>query len=291
MQAIFLSHGGGPMPLMGQQEDLAATLRQIGARLREEPAFDVVAVVSAHHEERTCTVQVEQEETAQLFYDYYGFPSETYNVAFEVRGASRELAEEIASTLISPDEGFQVQVKVEPRGLDHGVFVPLKVMGFPTPETKASSAVVQISLIDGLDVGEHLKLGARLRALREHFAESGRRVLVVGSGMSFHNMRAFSSQDKVWPAKTQALREACQRCLEEVAGGRSGALADLWAPETAQLVHDCHPRTEHLLPLLVASASTGGGKVPVSVEEFSYENRNGLVMSSWTFAGAEKKSE
>ena len=64
------------------------------------------------------------------------------------------------------------------RGFDHGTFVPLMV-SFPA----AAIPTTQLSLLRSMDARAHLALGAALAPLRDEG------VLVIGSAMSYHNMR------------------------------------------------------------------------------------------------------
>ena len=68
------------------------------------------------------------------------------------------------------------------RGFDHGVFIPLKVT-FP----KADVPIVQVSLLASMDSAEHIRLGQALAPLRDEG------ILIIGSGMSYHNMRTLTS--------------------------------------------------------------------------------------------------
>ena len=74
------------------------------------------------------------------------------------------------------------------RGFDHGLFIPLKLM-YP----QADIPCLQLSLLRGLSAEAHIALGKALRGLK------GMNILVIGSGFSFHNMRAFSWQSN-WRA-------------------------------------------------------------------------------------------
>ena len=172
--ALYIPHGGGPMPLMGDpgHAELTKYLQSLAAD-GEPPSAIVVS--SAHWEAPTPTIT--SAPNPELYFDYYGFPPETYEYRYPAPG-SPELAARIADLL--RDGGFAPEFDPD-RGLDHGVFVPLMLM-YPD----AAIPVVQVSLVDGLDPATHIALGEALRPLLDGT------VLLLGSGMSFHNMRAFS---------------------------------------------------------------------------------------------------
>ncbi len=140
-----------------------------------------------------------------------------------------------------------IAARIDPqRGFDHGLFIPLKLM-YPD----ADIPCVQVSLLRGLDAGAHLALGRALAAIL------GERVLVVGSGFSFHNLRAFSWDEQAAPdpandAFQEWLIETCTGPLE--ADERERRLLE-W--ERAPSARYCHPREEHLLPLHVCAALAG----------------------------------
>ena len=111
-----------------------------------------------------------------LFRSYTGFAPEAYRIDYPCPGDAA-LAGRIASALGKAKITAGLDAE---RGLDHGVFVPLKIL-YP----EADIPCVQLSLIQGLDPAEHLALGAALQGLEEE------ELLVIGSGFSFHNMQAF----------------------------------------------------------------------------------------------------
>ena len=127
------------------------------------------------------------------------------------------------------------------RGLDHGVFVPLKV-AWPNAEIPT----LQLSLKGGLDPATHLAMGKALAPLREEG------VLIIGSGMSYHNMRGFM-QPGSRPASQRFDRWLAEACAAPAAQ-REARLSD-WvrAPDARA----CHPREEHLLPLMVVAGAAG----------------------------------
>src|SRR5690606_21530224 len=84
-------------------------------------------------------------------------------------------------------------------------------------------------------------------------------VFIVGSGMSYHNMRGFGSP------QTDAEAEAFDAWLREtipLASAERDARLAAW--ETAPSARRVHPREEHLLPLMVVAGAAGAdrGQVP-----------------------------
>jgi 4,5-DOPA dioxygenase extradiol len=232
-QIIYFSHGGGPLPLLGDvgHETMAAFMRRLPERLRKP---DAILVISAHWEEDVATLL--GAPTPALFYDYYGFPEEAYDITYPAPG-SPALAERIVSLL----KRNRIPAGVDSqRGFDHGLFIPLKLM-YPEADIPA----LQLSLLRGLNPDRHLALG---RALRELMNEN---ILVVGSGFSFHNMRAFSWDGDSVP---DSANDDFQNWLIDVCTGtmtpaeREQRLRE-W--EKVPSARYCHPREEHLLPLHV----------------------------------------
>lgn len=231
---LFVSHGGGPMPLLGDpgHQDMVDRLTELAADLRKPSA---ILVISAHWEEAIPTIT--SGTTPSLIYDYYGFPSEAYKIEYPCPGEP-VLAQQVAQAL--DQAGIQARLD-DQRGLDHGAFVPLKLM---YPEAKIPC--IQLSLVNTLDASTHLAIGRALQALDYD------NLLVLGSGFSFHNMRAFFAAQT---PEIQARNLAFEDWLEQTCGDSS-----LSEPERAKRLADweqapharfCHPREEHLLPLHV----------------------------------------
>lgn len=239
-RALFLSHGGGPLPLLGDKThlEMVSRLKDIAATI-ERPA--TIIVVSAHWEESLPTVT--SGSNPALIYDYRGFPEESYEIENPCPGEP-QLARSIAEQL----EKAGIAATLDgSRGFDHGLFVPLKIM-YP----KADIPCVQLSLIKGLDPAEHIGLGYALRDLGD------KSLLLIGSGFSFHNMKAFFTPET---DDSKAMNESFERWLLQTCSDqelteqeRSQRLID-W--ESAPFARYCHPREEHLLPLHVCYGFSG----------------------------------
>jgi len=245
--ALFIPHGGGPCffmaPRPGHPPDLwdglAGFLRGVAATLPERPK--AVLVISGHWEEPVPTVNTDAQPG--LLFDYYGFPPHTYELTYPVAG-DVGLAERVSNLLAQA--GFGVASN-DRRGLDHGVFVPFK-LAFPD----ADIPLVQLSLIAGLDPLQHLAMGRALGALRDEG------VLIVGSGMSYHNLRAIYADHPGLNAASAAFDGWLAATVTDADPARRDAgLAD-WAE--APGAHESHPREEHLIPLMVAAGAGGSDR-------------------------------
>lgn len=239
--AIFIPHGGGPCFFMDDPQGLwtgmAAFLRSLPSLLPAPPK--AILLVSAHWE--TKGFAFTGSAHPPLIYDYFGFPPETYQLHFDVPGAP-EVAGRAASLL--NDAGMAAAVDGQ-RGLDHGAFIPLKV-AFPD----ADVPVVEMSVEHSLDPALHLAAGRALAPLRNEG------VLIIGSGMSFHNMRGYG--DPRFTVPSAEFDGWLTSAVTAKAKARTAQLGD-W--EHAPAARQSHPREEHLIPLLVAAgASDGAGQ-------------------------------
>jgi len=241
--ALFIPHGGGPCFFMDWNPadtwvGMAAFLKSVAGTLPQRPS--AIVLVSAHW--MAPQFRMTGHARPGLIYDYYGFPPHTYELTYPAPGQP-QLADQIAQ-LIKAD-GLAAQVDDE-RGFDHGVFIPLKLV-FPG----ADIPVVQLSLRDDLNPQAHLHLGRALAALRDE------NVLIIGSGMSFHNMRAYG--DSRFSAISDEFDEWLTQAVQSPAAERELKLLD-WT--NAPHAHLCHPRggEEHLIPLLVAAGA--GSEAP-----------------------------
>jgi aromatic ring-opening dioxygenase catalytic subunit (LigB family) len=233
---VYFSHGGGPLPILGDPSHQAMIdfMRELPSQLIEPEA---ILVISAHWEEATPTLL--GAPNPAMFYDYYGFPPQAYQINYPAPG-DPTLAKNIAAKLAKAGIPSRVD---DQRGFDHGLFIPLALM-YPVADIPA----LQLSLIKGLSPIMHLALG---RALRDLLEEP---ILVIGSGFSFHNMAAYFHHD---PAFVEPRNDPFQDWLiQTVTGEMTGSAREkrLNEWESAPHARYCHPREEHLLPLHACAA-------------------------------------
>ena len=232
-RVLYLPHGGGPLPLLGDpgHKALAGFLKGISGKLGEPSA---IIVISAHWEEDHPAIT--SASHPEIVYDYYGFPAEAYTIRYDAPGDAK-LAEEVHDRIKAA--GIQAKLD-EQAGFDHGMFVPLKLM-YPD----AGIPCIQLSLLKSLDPAEHISLGRSIASVRK------KNVLIVGSGMSFHNLRTFFSPGPGTGAEEVEfddwLLETCAN--EQVSPEERESRLIEW--EKAPSARYCHPREEHLLPLHV----------------------------------------
>lgn len=265
LPTYFISHGGGPWPWMKAEMGdtyarLEAALADMPRQIGRKPA--AILMVSAHWEAPVFTVQAT--ERPGMVYDYGGFPPHTYHVHYRSPG-SPALARRVHALLTAA--GLPVGVD-DARGYDHGMFSPMQAI-YP----EADVPVVQLSLRRGLDPAEHLALGRALAPLRDED------VLIIGSGLSYHNLRAFGPQAA---APSRAFDDWLgQALLQSAPAQRTQALVG-W--EQAPAARLAHPREEHLIPLMVALGAAEHEGAARVYHEAAF--MGGLSVSSYRFGAA-----
>lgn len=236
--SVFINHGGGPLPLLGRQPALVESMKQVVDQFLPKEDPKAIVVLSAHWE--SDPIKITSAANPKMYYDYYGFPPETYQYEYPAPG-SPELAQRIQELLAGNDLVSELD---ETRGYDHGVFIPLMIM-YP----EAQIPVVCVSLHQSLDVETNMQIGQSLAPLREEG------ILILGSGYSFHNMKAFFNPSE---ETIQASTNFNEWLKDTILGKDSSTYLETlkhWAKAPGGRV--CHPREEHLLPLLVAAAAGG----------------------------------
>ncbi len=216
-------------------DKMAAYLRGIPASVGTRPK--AVLVVSGHWDAEVPTVSTAARHS--LLYDYYGFPEHTYKLTYPAPG-DPDLADCVRDLL--GKAGITSQ-RDHQRGLDHGVFIPFLLI-YPN----ADIPIVQLSLRSDLDAAAHIAIGRALQPLRE------KGILIVGSGMSFHNMRSFKS-----PGEGDAEAAAFDQWLTAAATDSTPAVRNeklsAWTAAPGALMS--HPDPDHLLPLHVVAGAAG----------------------------------
>ncbi|HEY1077171.1 MAG TPA: class III extradiol ring-cleavage dioxygenase [Fontimonas sp.] len=262
LPTYFIPHGGGPCFFMDWTygpadtwHGMEAFLRGLMTGLPQRP--NAILVVSAHWEAPLFTVNAAA--NPPLLYDYSGFPPHTYALQYPAPGAPA-LAQRVLALLAA---GGTAANAIDHRGLDHGVFIPLMLIHPP-----ADIPVLQLSLRAGLDPAEHLRVGELLAPLRDEG------VLIIGSGMSFHNLQAMFSDGGADDARQ--FDDWLSQAVAAPAAQRSALLAR-WSQ--APRARAAHPREEHLIPLMVAA----GAAAADDGQRIYHEPILGNVVSGYRF--------
>ena len=232
LPTYFISHGGGPWPYM--KNEYGRTYDRLKAALREMPGQigvrpKAILLISAHWQEDEFTVMTSP--APGMIHDYKGFPDYTYQISYPAPG-SPQLAQQVQQLLTQA--GIAVKTDAQ-RGFDHGTYSAL----FPVyPE--ADMPIVQLSLKKQLDPAQHIALGRAIAPLRDQG------ILIIGSGLSYHNLKKFGPAGHTASAEFDAW---LQSTLLLPAPERVRQL-NAWS--SAPSAREAHPREEHLLPLMVA---------------------------------------
>jgi len=268
LPTYFVSHGGGPWPWMKDQygdtyaqleASLVAMRRQTGGRPR------AVLVVTSHWETDDFTLS--SGAAPGMIYDYGGFPPHTYQIRYPAPG-DPALAARAAALL----QAAGLPAGLDPaRGFDHGTFSMLAPV-YPD----ADMPVVQLSIRHGYDPATHLAAGRALAPLRDEG------VLIVGSGLSFHNLRQFGPGGAL---ASHAFDTWLQHVLLEETPATREQMLLAW--DTAPYARLAHPREDHLVPLWVA---LGAAEHEPAACVYHEENFFGsLTVSSFRFGAPQRE--
>lgn len=270
LPTLFIPHGGGPCFFMDWTmgppdtwKKMADYLRNLGSSIAVTPR--AILVISGHWEEPEFTIGSTTKPT--LIYDYSGFPPDTYQLRYDAPG-TRELAGQVRTLLDAA--GIPVEQN-ENRGWDHGVFIPLKLV-YP----EANIPILQLSLKSGLDPAKHIAVGKALAPLRDNG------VLIIASGMSYHNLRGFR------PGQIVEASDQFDKWLTEVVTAQhaSDRNRDLLQWQNAPSARLAHPREEHLIPLMVVA---GAADEDNGAKTFS-DRVMGAVVSAFQFQRPQNQS-
>lgn len=264
LPTYFISHGGGPWPYMEDARErfhvLAQSLQDIPRQIGVAPK--AVLVISGHWEADEFTVMANPHPP--MVYDYSGFPEHTYHVKYAAPG-SPQLAQRVRALI----EAAGMPARLDARqGFDHGTFTPLVIM-YPD----ANVPVVELSMKSGYDPATHMSVGRALAPLR---SES---VLIIGSGLSYHNLRQFGPGAR---HVSKLFDDWLQATLVQATPSEREKRLLAWT--AAPAAREAHPREDHLIPLMVAVGAAEKEKATVVYHE---ENLlGGVTASSFRFGEA-----
>lgn len=260
LPTYFISHGGGPWPWLPDMRlamhTLEVSLANMSAEIGETPK--AVLMISGHWEENDFAVM--SSPAPGMVYDYGGFPAFTYQIKYAAPGAPA-----VAARVVELLKAAGLPTHLDGnRGFDHGVFAPMQVM-YPD----ANVPLLEVSLRHGYDPEEHIALGRALAPLRDEG------VLIVGSGLSYHNLRRFGAAGKEPSAAFDAW-------LDEAMMSEPAARLDyLRGWDKAPSARICHPQEDHLIPLM---AAIGAAENDEAKRVYHDENVfGGVTASSYRF--------
>jgi len=247
-------------------DELERSLVRMRAELANMPK--AVLVVSGHWEEDAFTLS--SAARPGMEYDFCGFPPHLYEIAYRSPGAP-ELAERAAGLLAA--RGLPTGLDAE-RGFDHGTFSIMKPL-YPEEDIP----LLQMSLQGSFDPALHIAAGKALAPLRDEG------VLIIGSGLSYHNLRAMQTASAHQPSRQfdAWLRETVIDAPPQERQRRLGQWAG--APHAREV----HPREDHLLPLMVAVGAAGAA--PASLSYHQSDFLGGLSVSSFRFGAPPVEGE
>ena len=223
MPALYIGHGS---PMLLDDPHWSGQLREVSKSI---PKPKGILIVSAHWEAQPVTLS-NPAANSPLVYDFSGFDQKFYQMNYNTPDASA-LAARVAAMMPNSEP-----VRQSARGLDHGAWVPLRVM-YPD----ADIPVLQMSMPTH-DPGRLIELGRRLQPLREEG------ILIIGSGFLTHGLRYLRdwSIDAVAPTWSS---EFDLWAAEALARGDVDALANF--KELAPGMPFAHPTVEHFTPLFI----------------------------------------
>src|SRR5689334_6797669 len=235
MPALYIGHGAPPLL------DDPVWSGEIRALADSLPRPKAILVISAHWESAPLALSASGPGT-ELVYDFGGFDPKYYRMRYDAPDATA-LADRIARMLPDSDRVHQHAS----RGLDHGAWVPLKIM-YPD----ADIPVLQMSLPTD-DPDKLLALGGRLRGLRDEG------VLIIGSGFLTHGL-PFLREFRIDAEAPGWSRDFDQWAAEALARGDVAELAAYRSK--APGMPYAHPTVEHYTPLFVTLGAAMDPEAP-----------------------------
>ena len=218
---------------------------------------DAILMMSGHWEENEVVLM--GAEKPPMIYDYYGFPPHTYQITYPASGAPA-IAQRAQQLL--QQAGIQSSINTT-RGFDHGLYAPMEVM-YP----EADMPIFQVSMLKSYDPMAHIHIGRALAPLREE------NIMIVGSGLSFHNLSLMDGAGRAPSAEFDAW--LCEAMSAEPKTREQAVLN--WS--SAPSARICHASEDHLVPLFVALGAAEGEK---ATRIFNNIGPSGITVSNYRF--------
>lgn len=264
LPTYYVSHGGGPWPWLKEEmpfySALETSLKGIASQYGNKPK--AILMISGHWEENEFSVM--SNPNPPMLYDYSGFPPHTYKIKYPACGVP-ELAHKIQTLARQAKIPLHLDSK---RGFDHGAYC----VAFPMYPA-ADVPMIQLSIKQSYDPETHLKLGEVLAPLREE------NILIIGSGLSFHNMNALMGNDHKARLASHDFDEWLQKTLVHSSPTERRERLLNW--ESAPGARLAHPQEDHLLPLLIAVGAATNEKGSLIYHEKTFGGE--IAVSSFKF--------
>ena len=266
LPTYFISHGGGPWYWMPEMKpvyrELEKSLQEMSREIGVAPK--AILMVSGHWE--TSDFKVMTSANPPMVYDYSGFPEHTFRVKYSAPGSPKVA---LRVQKLMQKAGFDTRTDSS-RGFDHGTFVPLAA-AYP----EANVPVLQLSIRKDYDPETHLAVGRALAPLRKEG------VLIVGSGLSYHNLRQFGPEAVLPSAEFDAW---LYKTVSGLSSEERNEKLRNWS--LAPSARSAHPREDHLIPLMVAAGAAEEEKGVRVYHEDSFFG--GITVSSFRFGDVPK---
>jgi len=269
---FFFAHGSpvlaftnpeemGPMgKYQGRNSPLYEFLKDFGPTLLKKYNPKGIVVFSAHWETEGERQVTDYGDENPLLYDYYGFSEYLYKLRFKSRGDSK-LTNRVVELYQKAGHLVKTTKPNEPRGmdgrgfegpgLDHGVFIPFRIM---FGEEFTEIPIVQVSIDGTLDPEKNWNIGKAVAALRQEG------ILILSGGLVAHNLRdrrCFS------PDTATDLQKEFDKALHgaiQIVDGEERKNAMFKLTKHAGF-RPMQPREDHFVPIYVAGGAGEGGEV------------------------------
>uniref|UniRef100_K3WK34 Extradiol ring-cleavage dioxygenase class III enzyme subunit B domain-containing protein n=1 Tax=Globisporangium ultimum (strain ATCC 200006 / CBS 805.95 / DAOM BR144) TaxID=431595 RepID=K3WK34_GLOUD len=248
---VAVSHGPGPLWLlkdgfMGMNSKCVAAqnVRTTFPKIYQDASHPLpkrILFVTAHWESESKGFEISSSKNPDMIYDYYGFPSEAYDIVYAAKGEP-EFAQKVKDALAQ----HKIDAKLVDRGFDHGVYVPMSLI---RPE--ADIPIVSMSINDSLSPKAHFELGKVLKSFRDD------ETLVICSGQATHNMRASRDPNdpiSEWAQGFQDWMDKVFSSASTLSYSQREAEIETWH-KTAPFARLAHPTPDHFSPFIVAAGA------------------------------------